>query len=266
LVMEEATTVSGRAFTRRGRIAAVMFTLVCVGLVILVMVWPRPLEVDYVQPWKFTLTGTENITGKYNATIEHYNVSKYNESFGRDEISYWFNGSRERGPFIPTAVNAMNWIKNNTADDSVFLSWWPYGHMIRGMAERESIISDPSAAIADTVMFPERVDKWEERERVNGVAGALLATDLNFTKDIMDKYHSKYVLAEKDAVTYMDALCKALGKDLRNYTVYEPGLGVRFVGSGLDCAMYRFINATNVPGFERIYGDDLFMIFKLTAG
>jgi hypothetical protein len=265
LVREDGTTVQRRFFTRGGRIAVMTFALVSAALMVLGMVLPRPLNVDYLETWKFTLIGSDSIGGRYNATVEHYNVSKYNETFGRDEISYWFNGSHERGPFIHTAVNAVNWIKNNTVNGSVFLSWWPYGHMIRGMAERESIISTPSTAIADSVIFPERVFKWEKRERVNDVAEAFLATDLNITMDTMDRYHSKYVLVEKDGVTYIDALCKAVGMDPENYTNYETGLGLRFVGVGLDCAMYRFISATNIPGFEKSYEDDVFLVFKMTG-
>jgi hypothetical protein len=266
LVRDGVNAGNGRFFTRGGRIAVSLFVLVCVTLILLGMVIPRPLQVEYVEEWKFTLTGTDHIGGKYNATVEHYNVSKFNETFGRDEISYWFNGSNERGPFIPTAVNTMNWIRNNTANDSVFLSWWPYGHMIRGMAERESIISAPSMSIVATVFFPERVFGWENQEKVNDVAGALLATDLNVTADMMSRYGAGYILVEKDGITYIDALCKALGRDPEEFAVYEHGTGFRFVGEGSDCAMCRFITANELGGFEKTYEDAVFKIFKLRTG
>ena len=266
MVKEDGTIVQRRFFTRGGRIAVVTFALVCALLMILGIVWPRPPNVAYVETWDFTLTGSEKIGGSYNATVEHYNVSKYNESFGRDEISYWFNGSHQRGPFISTAVKSMNWIKNNTANGSVFLCWWPYGHMIRGMAERESIVSAPSVAISDTVMFPERVSNWDKQEQVEDVAAALLSTDLNATADMMNRHEAGYVLVDKDGITYIDALCKAVGRDPKDFAIYTPGEGTRFAGEGASCAMYRFINATNIPGFEKLYEDDIFLIYKLTAG
>ncbi|RLE62706.1 MAG: hypothetical protein DRN53_03490 [Thermoprotei archaeon] len=35
---------------------------------------------------------------------------------------------------------ALEWIKINTPEDSIFLSWWDYGHMIKSYAERHVVI------------------------------------------------------------------------------------------------------------------------------
>ena len=251
--------------TRGGRIAVLIFALALVAVVFWGMASNRPLEVEYSKEWTFTLTGSDNIGGKYNASIDHYNVTRFNETFGRDEISFRYNGSTERGPFIPTANNTMAWLKNNTTGGSIILCWWPYGHMIRGIAEREPVIWAPSSQIADTVVFPERVVRWEKSENVKEVAVAFLATDPNVTKEIMNKYLAYYVLVEKDSITYVDALCQAAGLDPKDYTIYESGTGMRFTGAGQDCAMRLFVSGANVPGFEKAYEDDVFLVYKLAG-
>lgn len=38
---------------------------------------------------------------------------------------------------------AFQWIRNNTPEDAVFLSWWDYGDLIRLFTQRETLISDP---------------------------------------------------------------------------------------------------------------------------
>ncbi|MDP6612783.1 MAG: hypothetical protein QF673_02040 [Candidatus Hydrothermarchaeota archaeon] len=42
---------------------------------------------------------------------------------------------------------AFDWIRGNTPEDAVFISWWDYGDMIRVFAQREALISDPCKSI-----------------------------------------------------------------------------------------------------------------------
>jgi hypothetical protein len=251
---------------RMGLIVVAVFVIIIISIIGVGRMLQKPLDVEYRVGWTFTLTGTEHIGGKYNASIEHFLIEKSNESFGYDEIVYQYNGTTARGMFVPTAIRTLDWIRNATASDSVFLCWWPYGHGIRGWAERDSIITSPSKDIEDTTYFPERVVKWESQARVKDVATALLTADLNETARVMSKYGAKYVMIDRDAITYTDALCKALDKRTEDYAVFENGTGYHFVGRGLECSACKFLNATCLPGFELAHEDGSFRVFRLTAG
>jgi|GEM_PF-1036143 len=113
---------------------------------------------------------------------------------------------------------SLEWIKQNTEDDSIFLNWWDYGHHIRGYTNRDSIIYAPSADILRTTArqtWNPKSGDFSPHDRVIDTGYALLTSNSNETLRIMDKYNANYIY-----VQYSD-----LGKSWAIYEAVKDDVG-----------------------------------------
>jgi len=69
-------------------------------------------------------------SGKYDAVLKHW-------ADNRTTIEYTDETGEQLGDFWVDAKNCLEWIKNNTPENSTFLCWWDYGHMIKGYTGRD---------------------------------------------------------------------------------------------------------------------------------
>ena len=83
---------------------------------------------------------TEHVGGKYNVTLSFFNSS------GVDQMEYTDETGSHSGfmCFEPEMRTGLDWIKNATPEDAVFLCWWNHGHMIKSYAERNVVARNPS--------------------------------------------------------------------------------------------------------------------------
>ena len=128
----------------------------------------------------------EEIGGKYNVAIYYWKNN-------RTTIEYTDETGKHSGLFLTTMRNALEWIKTNTPKDSVFLCWWDYGHMIKGYAERNVVIRNPSREILKSVTDPSKIKEFDPHERIVDVATAFSTTDSNEALRIMQKYGASYI-------------------------------------------------------------------------
>ncbi len=58
------------------------------------------------------------------------------------------NAAKYSGPITDTQwQNAMAWVRNNTAANSVFVSWWDYGYQIQTLGERATVVDGGNANV-----------------------------------------------------------------------------------------------------------------------
>jgi asparagine N-glycosylation enzyme membrane subunit Stt3 len=84
----------------------------------------------------------------YNATQATY-VWK-GEKYRTGSLTRADTDNESKIPLYPPGdpyKRAFDWIRGNTPEDAVFISWWDYGDMIRVFAQREALISDPCKSI-----------------------------------------------------------------------------------------------------------------------
>jgi asparagine N-glycosylation enzyme membrane subunit Stt3 len=108
--------------------------------------------VAYMFILRSQLTVSENVGGKYQSRIEI--IEKDPRGFDVGKIFYVKDGVEHSGYWGVNMRNALEWIKNSTPEDAVFLNWWDYGHMIVGYAERESVSKNPSSEALISVRDP----------------------------------------------------------------------------------------------------------------
>lgn len=68
-------------------------------------------------------------------------------------------------------VETLDWIKNNTSEDSVIAAWWDYGYWIQTKAERATLVDN--STLADQIIkkmanifFSETYNAWEQLEEM----------------------------------------------------------------------------------------------------
>jgi asparagine N-glycosylation enzyme membrane subunit Stt3 len=175
---------------------------------------------------KEKVIGEENIGGKYNAKIVTLEITSGNGTYEAKEIRYSIGDKQFRGDYRSEApfIDSIAWIKNNTSENSVFLNWWDYGHMIRGATSRDVIITGPSQELAgmDEKKYEEKYG-FEPDEKVKDVALALRTDDITVTDQIMDRYNARYIYT---AVYDLDNIGAMLaGEPGDYYTDYYTELG-----------------------------------------
>jgi asparagine N-glycosylation enzyme membrane subunit Stt3 len=183
-----------------------------------------------------------------------------------------FNYTRDNETFTSLEYKDMNdaveWIKQNTPQDSIFLNWWDYGHVIRGQAEREAIVWEPSKEILFTVakyaaMSNEEREKVEcpqcnPHDRIMDVVNALIAEDPSETIEIMSKYNATYLLVNQGDRTKSYVIFLVSDKDPADYvtTDYKPK------ETALTTTLFKAINGEEIEGLELAYTDDSVNIYE----
>jgi asparagine N-glycosylation enzyme membrane subunit Stt3 len=141
-------------------------------------------------------TSLEFVGGKYNATLSFFKD-------GSSQIAYVDeSGNHSEHYFEPLMRTGLNWIKNSTSENAIFLCWWDYGHAIKGYAERNVIVRNPSHEWIDMVPIartdPNAIKEFDPNEKLVDVAKALTTSNCTEMMQIMEKYCATYVVVYKD--------------------------------------------------------------------
>ncbi|MCK4729712.1 MAG: hypothetical protein KAT28_00185 [Candidatus Aenigmarchaeota archaeon] len=186
----------------------------------------------------------------YNLGITYFNYTK-------DGINYEFHLNTNLQP-------ALDWIIEDIPKDARFLNWWDYGHMIRGYANKESVIYSPSEDIIWTISS----EKWDtktggefsSKEKIEDVAQALSTTDPEITKAVMEKYNSDYLFVSSSDSDKSYVIFTIAGLNISEYLVnYKPK------EKALGTVLFKAINRERISGFELVYEDADASIYQLIS-
>jgi len=234
------------------RIAAVIAIIVVAAVVIATISY-----YSLTQKSKELPTSTEYVGGKYNSTLSFFKD-------GNSEIEYKDeNGSHSEKYFEPQMRTGLDWIRNSTPEDAVFLCWWDYGHMIKGYAERNVILRNPSHEWIIMVAegWRSQVTEFDSNEKIVDVANALTTSNSTETKLIMERYGASYVVVYEDEYVVAKAgwMCKVAGLDPLNYTT--PTSPLAFTDSGKEMMISRLLDNRD-SGFTLVYQDSVMKVYR----
>lgn len=182
-------------------------------------------------------------------------------------ITYSWKGENFTGIFYSTLGPAMLWIEDNTFDDEKFLTWWDYGHTVRGIGGRETLVWEPSRDILYTVSkYTAMTD--EERAgiecdcsphyKIADLVGAFTTQDSSWLAEVMYKYEFDYVLVTEEDISKSYSMLMIAGKDPMAHLTgdFKPTeLGERLV-------IVKLVVGENLPGFELVYSDRFSKIYR----
>lgn len=209
----------------------------------------------------------EHVGGKYQCTIEITGLDLGGFEVGK--ISYIKDGVEHIGYWGGNMRNVLDWIRDNTPDDSVFLNWWDYGHMIVGYAERESASKNPSEEALISVNVPSEIREFDNDTIIVDVARALTTTNEDETLAIMSKYNANYILiASEDGKAKAHWIFRFAEL---NYTDYLnaswnptdlPFDADQYNELGNRTVLCRALTNAHIDGLTLIYSDEYFTIYR----
>jgi len=220
-----------------------------------------------------TLVSTDHVGGKYDASIEHWKT--YNKDLGRfvgdDKVVYTVNGTRHEGYVNLEIMNALDYINNNTESNAVILCWWDYGHAIRGLTGRDTVIANPSKNMANTIADPDSIKEWDDQTKVEKVGKAFAAENVSMTLTMMNDTGAKYLFTDsRDAQGIAYAFFKAAGQDpdlyLKNVwpsNPYADPLPAEPTAKGRQTTLYKIWLGNDLPGLKLVYSDTNTRIYKI---
>jgi len=216
----------------------------------------------------FWLPGTvEYVGGKYQCRIEITGQDPRGFKVGR--IFYVKDGVEHRGYWGENMRNTLDWIRNNTPGNAVFLNWWDYGHMIVGYAERESVSKNPSQEALISVSDPSDFPELDSHTIIVNVAKALTTTYENETLATMSKYNATYILvAADDGKGKAGWLFNFAGLNHSAYYNYSwqptnlPFDANQYDELGRQTVFCRILTNAQIYGLTQVYANENFTIYK----
>jgi hypothetical protein len=167
------------------------------------------------------------------------------EDYG-EEIIYEKDGKTvDPNQILPDSMKpGMTWLKDNTPEDAVIMSWWDYGHAIRAYAGRATTVAmhlgkDPEEIDCDDCV---------SHEIIQDVAVLLLTESDSAAAGKMEKYGATYLYVHKDDEEKSLAFFIALDEEPRPLE-----------GSVLG----RALTGELIEGFSLAYEDDVSRIYVL---
>ncbi len=238
---------------KRMVISVVMIAVVVIGAVV--------LYASLTNKGKELPTSFEYVGGKYNITLGFYESGSVAITY-TDET-----GNHTEMYFEPQMRNALDWIKNNTLENMTFLCWWDYGHMIKGYAERNVIVRNPSHEWIDMVAIartdPSAIKEFDPNEKLVDVAKALATSNLTETLQIMEKYGATYIAIYKDDGPLVGKaywIYKVAGLEPTVYITPQNSTSV-FTTAGMETMIARLLENRDT-GFTLAYEDTAVKIYK----
>lgn len=133
----------------------------------------------------------------------------------------------ELAPHNEKFSDMMAWIKENTPNDAVVLSWWDYGHYIRLFASRETVVSDICEAqtCLDTYAGDRsKIFRFDPAEKVEDVARFFTSNEEE-AYPIAQKYGVDYVIVSYDEFGKSGGINHIADDNLRmtNFKVEKTG-------------------------------------------
>ncbi|MFC1800551.1 hypothetical protein ACFLYT_00675 [Nanoarchaeota archaeon] len=210
-------------------------------------------------------TNTVIDTEKISDSVEVLTVESElgDETWESQTIKYEKDGKVLENYFNPWLRPSFDWISENVGEDSVILSWWDYGHMIKGYTNRDVVLYSPSEDILWTVASGE----WDvegsgplsSHEKILDVVSVLTTEEPAKVIEIMDQYDADYLfLTAKDSV--FSAVLFYLGG--LNTEEYQTKDGPK--EKALATMLYRMIGKEEIDGLELVYFDDLVRIYGVS--
>ena len=142
--------------------------------------------------------GIEYIGGQYNLELVLEEHAYEGQTYVWKKIRYVKDGEViEPNQVLPDDMRpGLDWLRENTPENAVVLSWWDYGHAIRAYSEREPIADSPSAEIMTTTVSQFLGKDPSEIEcptcilhgMILDIGNALVTEDPNELIGVMSKY------------------------------------------------------------------------------
>jgi len=204
----------------------------------------------------------EYVGGRYNVTLSFYEAD-WTEIEYADET-----GNHSEMYFELQMRTGLDWIKSNTLENATFLCWWDYGHMIKGYAERNVIVRNPShewiEMVAKARTDPGAIKEFDSNEKLVDVAKAFTTSNLTEMLQITEKYGAGYVVVYKDDGPQVGKawwMFKVADLDPTSYQLKLENSTLVFNDAGKQTMLSRLLD-NRETGLTLVYQDAVMKVYK----
>jgi hypothetical protein len=163
-------------------------------------------------------------------------------------IIYNWQGQDFKNYFDYDLKPGLDWIKEFLDEDDKILSWWDYGHMVRGYTGIDVVLYAPSRNILNTVADKKGPRKKQNPRIVTDVALALVTEDHKKTLEIMGKYDATHLLITKHEEGKAELIAGTIDMEITDNSIITRG--------------YK---QGEIPGFLIAYKDDNMIIYEIRS-
>ncbi|MFH1834622.1 MAG: hypothetical protein ABH851_00370 [Methanobacteriota archaeon] len=202
-----------------------------------------PKSAERILNVEYPMEGVQIVTVQGMFEGEQYTVKR---------LSYVGEGKVYTNFFDESLKDGLDWIIENTSEGVVFLSWWDYGHMIRGYAKRQVVVYAPSSSILKTLANkdwdPIVQGEFSSQEKIRDVGEALLTEDSSKTLEVMGKYGAEYLLVHSSDVEKSGAIAYAVSGE------YEE--------ASENTILSKAVHKKEIGGLNLVYEDFFIRIYE----
>jgi len=156
----------------------------------------------------------------------------------------------------------LDWIKENTPENSTFLCWWDYGHMVKSVTERNVIIRNPSEEIKESVMNPSTIPEFDPHEKIIDVAKVFITSNFPEVSHIIEKYNVTHILVSSDDLMNVGWIFMSAGEEPTDYVIFHDS-GPEFTELGMETLIAKLLENRDT-GFKLIYEDEEIKVYLVT--
>ncbi len=196
----------------------------------------------------------DELNNKYDTVIKYSSegaVINYTDEEGL-HADKWFDR---------TLIPAFEWLNSSTAEDAIILSWWDYGHGIKGYGERITIVRNPSEEILYSVQEPDAITEFDSNTDIEQVSLAFSTTNYTIFSEIMDDYDADYIFIGTYDILKASVMYNTTGLEPTDYVVRGSDDTVSFTSEGEDTMIGRMYLNQNID-LEIVYEDDYARIYE----
>lgn len=237
-----------------------------IGIAIIIVVFftfPSSPEEDVIDWIPYQGPTIKTVGGKYNASLS---LLGRQNGFEIGDINYVRDGVKIKGYFYAGFSFALDYLKENSPEDSIIFAWWDYGNMIIGYSERETLATKPSERLLSSVTNPDNATiETDPEEIIADIAKAYTAKNPEETINIMKKYGSEYILVpagplgDEGKAKWFFFAAGISFSDMDNYW-----LDFKLVNNGKDTILYKMLNEESVDGFKLIFSDQNTRVYQIS--
>ena len=215
-----------------------------------------------------------------------YNFS--NTPLTECQFKFQVDGKSYIGAYCNVSLytGGLDWLKQNTPENSVILAWWDESPMVRQFSNRDTVIFLPSKEYAKEYTG-NRLGKitnyggYTDNEKFKEDALAYSTLDIDKTKEIMKKYNAEYIFLTNNDYLWGDAISRFTGiqipdcrvNDSRGYKLEIPEIGKEDCFNSINITLYNYqycvlINGENkcVSSYNHDYCMKYFEISPIGTG
>lgn len=237
-----------------------------IGIVIIAVVFfmfsSSPQEDDEVTWVPYQGPTIRTIGGKYNASLSMLGIQN---GFESGDIHYIRDGVQIKGYFYEGFRFALDYLKENSPEDSIIFAWWDYGNMIIGYGEREALATKPSERLLSGITNTNSTIETDPEEIIADIAKAYTTKNPEETLYIMKKYGSEYIfvpagpLGDEGKAKWLFFAAGISFSDMDNFWIDG-----KLVEEGKDTVLYKMLNEESVDGFKLIFSDQNTRIYQIS--